>query len=291
LHSHGYHSDLVAWRAARRLGAGLVSTVHGFTGGDVKNRIYERLDRWMLRRFDRVVAVSGAGAAGLLRTGVQSERLRVIRNAFRPPRSISRRDARELLGLEPDGVVIGWVGRFTTVKGPDLLIEALAGVPETGWRAVMVGDGPDRGPCERRAREAGFPDARLRFAGARPDAGRLMKAFDLLVLSSRSEGVPMVLLEAVDAGTPIVAHAVGGIPEVLPASCGWLVAPEEPGGLARGIAAALADPPEAARRSEAARQAVLGALSFDRWIEAYAETYRSLHGPSKPDTVEAGAKA
>ena len=276
LHSHGYHSDLVAWRAARRLGAGLLSTVHGFTGGDFKNRVYESFDRWMLRRFDRVVAVSEAGALGLRRSGLRSARLHVILNAFRPIGALPRRAAREALGLEPDGIVIGWVGRFTTVKGPDLFVQAIAGLPPGGWSAVMVGDGPERVPCEGQARAAGLPAAKLRFSGARADAGRLMKAFDILVLSSRSEGVPMVLLEAVDAGTPVVARAVGGIPEVLPRGCGWLVAPDEPLGLIQALSTALTDPEETARRAASARDVVLGALDFDRWLQAYAEIYRSL---------------
>jgi glycosyltransferase involved in cell wall biosynthesis len=271
VHTHGYRADVLHGRR----GAGPVaSTVHGFTGGGARNRVYEALQRLALRRFDAVVAVS-APLAERLRAAVPSRRVHTIPNAWCGAPVLSREEARARLGLPADAWVVGWVGRLSPEKGPDLLLDALARVSGLPWTASVLGDGPRAGALRIRARGLRIAD-RVRWHGAVAGAAALYPAFDLFVLSSRTEGTPMALLEAVAAGVPVVAAAVGGVPHVLDPAQALLVPPENPAALAAAIAAVHAGPAAAADRARAAHARLGTAFAPGRWIGAYESLYAAL---------------
>lgn len=274
-HCHGYHADLVGWLAARAARRPVIATVHGYTGGDRKNRVYEWLDGIALRRMDRVVAVARPLADRLARDGVRDSRLVVLVNAWRAAGSPrSRLEARRALGIPEDGLVIGWVGRLSPEKGPDLFLDAVSRLPAT-YRASVVGDGAMRAGLVARAHRLGLAD-RVRWHGTVPEAGRLLPAFDVLALSSRTEGTPIVLLEAMAAGVPVVATAVGGVPDVVPAGEAWLVPPGNPAALAAAILECGEREPEARARLAAARSRVAEAYAPGPWLDRYEAIYRSV---------------
>ncbi len=189
VHTHGYRSDVVDAPVARALGLPVVTTVHGFTGGDWKNQVYEALQRRAFRRFDAVVAVSRRLAEELARTGVRPDRIHRVPNAWSgTPAPLERAAARRALGITGDRFQIGWVGRVSAEKGPDILLEALARLGHLPYTASILGAGRDRVRLERTisATELAW---RIRWHGTVPDAGRLLTAFDLFVLSSRTEGM------------------------------------------------------------------------------------------------------
>ncbi|TFG47412.1 MAG: hypothetical protein E4H38_08185, partial [Gemmatimonadales bacterium] len=147
VHTHGYHADVVVGTAAVRAGFATVSTVHGFTGGDWKNRIYEILQLRAFRRLSAVVAVSGPLQARLAASGLPGTRLHLIRNAWVPGASVmGRAEARKSLGLPRAEPVVGWVGRLSAEKGPDVF---LAAIGLGSWRASVVGDGRLRAQLEQ----------------------------------------------------------------------------------------------------------------------------------------------
>lgn len=274
VHTHGFRPDVQAGRVAGRAGIARVSTLHGFTGGDLRTRLYERLQVRTVRRFEQVVVVSRPLEARMRRAGVPPARLHLLRNAWsRAESPMPRGEARAELGLPPDVFAIGWVGRLSAEKGGDVLVEALARLADVPFAACVVGDGPDRPALEARARSLGLSD-RMRWCGIRPQAGRLFSAFDAFVLSSRTEGTPIVLLEAMQAGVPIVATGVGGVPDVVGPAEALLVPSEDPDALAGALRALRADAAGARRRADAARRRLDAEFAEGPWLDAYERIYR-----------------
>jgi len=281
IHTHGYRADLIGGLAARRAGVPWVSTVHGFTGGDRKNRIYEWLQVRAYRRVQSVVAVSEAIRERLMREGIPAARIHLLPNAWAPKSMWSRENARRRLGIVDGDPVIGWVGRLTREKGADVFLEALALLPNRHWRACIVGDGRERPALAARALALGIAD-RVAWQGLVHDAAALYPAFDTWVLSSRTEGTPIALFEAMAARVPAIVTAVGGVPDVVSAAEALLVPPERPDALAAAIAAVLADPAAADARVEAAYRRLAEAYAPADWLAAHVALYRSA-GFTRPD--------
>ena len=275
VHTHGYRSDIVGGHAGHEAGVPIVTTVHGFTGGGWKNRGYERLQRFAFRRFDAVVAVSRPQADQLRASGVPSQRIHIVPNALAAhPAPLDRHEARRVLGLPAQGLVAGWVGRVSREKGIDVFIDAVASLQDRVIQAAIVGDGPER--STESARAESIAPSRFLWLGAVPDASRYFAAFDLFVMSSRTEGLPMVMLEAMAAGTPIVATNVGGIPDLISPGEGVLVPPEDPGALAGAIRATLDDHEGATARARAAQLRQKTQFAVGPWSARYETIYRDL---------------
>lgn len=234
------------------------------------------VQRFVHRRASHVTAVSEAVAGTVVAMGVERERITVIPNGVDPTRFESPAHDRAVLGAKPGEVLIGSVGCLAARKYYGTLLEALARLSGNHRRfhATLVGDGPDRAGLEAQARVLGLAD-RTTFLGERPDVERLLPAMDLFVLSSREEGIPNALLEAMAAGRPSVATAVGGTPEVLEDGVtGWLVPPADPEALAAALGRVMDDPGEAARRGAAARRAVHERMSIDAMVRRHEDFYR-----------------
>jgi L-malate glycosyltransferase len=273
VHTHGYHADVLAGHAARRVGTPATATVHGFVGGDRKNRFYEALQRRALRSFDAVMAVSRAMADSLRRSGLPDERLHVVPNAFEPEdEPLTRAAARRELGLPEGGFQLGWVGRLSPEKGADVMLRALALVPDDDVRLSVLGSGAERERLELLARRLGI-ERRVAWHGVQLRAAQLATAFDAMVLSSRAEGTPIVLFEAMAAGTPIVATRVGGVPDVVTDAEATLVPADDPGALAAALRAIRSDPAGAAGRAAAARRRLAQEFATTRWLERIDAVY------------------
>ncbi|HEY8526441.1 MAG TPA: glycosyltransferase [Acidimicrobiales bacterium] len=237
-------------------GPAFVHTEHNMWG---RYRLPTRLaNQLTYRRNAAVIAVSD-GVAGSIRSAVPVEVVThgIDTSALRPAGDAARRAARDALGLAADAPVVGTVGNFTAKKDQATLLEAAARLAgdHPGLRVVLVGSGPLEGELRAHADRLGLGDA-ARFAGSRDDVYGLLPAFDLFALSSRFEGLPIALLEAMACGVPPVVTRVGGIPEVVTdGRDGVLVDPGDPAGLAAALGALLADP---------ARRAALGAAAAER---------------------------
>jgi glycosyltransferase involved in cell wall biosynthesis len=275
VHTHGYRSDVVGARAARRLGIPVVSTAHGFTGGDLKNRLFQTIQCRSFRRADAVIAVSRPLARELARRGVPGDRIHVIPNAYGTdgPR-LEPAAARERLGVRPDVLHLGWVGRVTPEKGLDVLLDAISHLEDLALTVSVIGDGGARPKLE--SRTAATAAVRIRWHGSVPDAGALFPAFDLFVLSSRTEGTPMVLFEAMAAGVPIVATAVGGVPDVVSEEEALLVPPEDPVALAAAIRSAVVHREPARGRARSAKARLVERFGPGAWVEHHASVYHSV---------------
>jgi glycosyltransferase involved in cell wall biosynthesis len=185
------------------------------------------------------------------------------------------------LGISPDAPLAGTVGSLTPKKSHETLLRAtrLARRSLPDLRVAVVGQGPMAGALHRRAAELAVEDA-VAFVGYREDAARVASAFDVFVLSSRHEGLPVALLEAMAAGRPVVATRVGGVPEVVrDGGEGILVPPGDPEALAAAMVTVLVDSDLQARLGEAARRR---AADFDirRTVRRHEEVYARLLAPA-----------
>lgn len=272
VHTHGYRPDIVDAGIARHEGIPVVSTVHGFTGGGWRMRIYQRLQCLALRRCAAVVVVSRALAGTLVRSGVAGERVHVIPNAWDGVAPLSRAAARLELGLPQEAFVVGWVGRLSAEKGPDVLLGALPALRDLDLLVSMIGDGPLALSLRQECHVLGLDDL-VRMHGAVCDAGRLFRAFDVFVLSSRTEGTPIVLLEAMAAGVPIVATAVGGVEDLLGQESARLIDPDDPAALADALRQARTQPAVARVRSAIALERLRTEFRPEPWVQQYLDVY------------------
>jgi glycosyltransferase involved in cell wall biosynthesis len=214
------------------------------------------------RRNARAIAVSD-GVAASIRSSVPVD---VVVHGTDPRlvvRGAAARDAgRAELGVPGGALVVGTVGNFTAKKDQATLLRAVAALPERGREVVLVliGLGPLEDELRALAVELGIA-GRVLFPGSRDDVFALLPAFDAFVLSSRFEGLPIALLEAMATGVAPVATRVGGIPEVVTDGVdGLLVAPADPEALAGALERLLSDDALRGRLGESARDR---ALAFD----------------------------
>jgi glycosyltransferase involved in cell wall biosynthesis len=283
VHTHGYRADVIGGAAARAHHVPTVTTVHGFTGGGRRNRLYERVQLFALRRADAVIAVSAPLVLRLTKDGVPPERIHCVRNGFaQSVDTLTRAAARERLGIRADALVAGWVGRLSREKGADVMLDALA-ASDPKWHLSIVGEGDELDRLRQQAAALRIAD-RISWHGHIANAGSLITAFDVLVLSSRTEGTPIVLLEAMNASVPIIATRVGGVPDVVSSSHALLVPPEQPSLIANALSEVECDPSAAIARSTRARERLLESFSRARWLGAidavYAAALRSANGGS-----------
>lgn len=275
-HTHGYRSDVLHRGVAHGLRIPVVSTAHGFASQRGSGlSLNERAQVWSWKRFDRVVVVSTPLLEHLVRLGVPRDRLVLIRNGLvAPPVLLARSEARAALGLPQSAHVVGWVGRMSGEKDPKLALEAFAAADFAGSVLCFVGDGPERTACEALAGSLNIRE-RVRFAGVRTDAATLFAALDCLLLSSRTEGTPMTILEAALAEVPIVATAVGGVPDVVGAD-GLLVGAGDAAALSAALVAVARERSEAKQRATRLRERLIDVDRRADWVGRHLELYEAL---------------
>jgi glycosyltransferase involved in cell wall biosynthesis len=220
LQTHAVKSHFLARLAGLPELAPWVAFHHGYTWTSRKARLYNELDRWSLRRADRVLTVSGPFREELVAKGVRRERIAVIHNAIRASWGQAAREPEAARSLRaewgiPEQVPVALiVGRLSLEKDHLSLLRAVKQVRERqALHLVIVGDGPERPRIETAMRELGMQDA-VTLTGQQRSAEPFYGIADIAVLASRTEGSPNALLEAMAAGVPAVATTVGGIPEI-----------------------------------------------------------------------------
>jgi glycosyltransferase involved in cell wall biosynthesis len=280
----GYKPDIIGWLAGRRAGVHVVSISHGWTAATWKVRLNEAVDRFVLRRLDCTVCVSEAQAVKVRRAGVAPQSVRVIRNAIRTdafddPDPSYRRKLEGFFAAPPARIVAA-AGRLSPEKGFDLFVQAAAEVArrDGGAGFVLFGDGPLRDALEQQAAACGLRE-RFVFAGFRTDLERFLPWCDLVVLSSHTEGLPVVVLEALAAGTPVVATAVGGTPEAVADGLhGYLVPPGDAAALAERMLDALESEEKRRAMGARGRERVRREFTFAAQAEQYYRLFVELAG-------------
>jgi glycosyltransferase involved in cell wall biosynthesis len=221
-----------------------------------------------------ITAPSQLVADSIVAEGVDATKVVVVRNGVPVDRAVSRASARDDLGLHPDAFVVGIVARLREQKRHDVLLRAVARLvaAERRFTLCVVGTGEEEARLRALADALGLHDTVV-WAGERPDAGRLGAAFDIGVLCSWWEGLPLAGLELMAAGTPLVSTPVGAMPEVLDGELGVFVPVGDDDALARALAGLMDD---ADRRSELGRRAqarVRERYSFETMVDGFARVF------------------
>lgn len=274
VHTHNPHALVYGAPAGRLAGARVLHSKHGMNP--------DRPRRLRLRRAAAACVDAYVAVTPLLATVARdkhecaSRRLFVIENGIDVARFVPDADARRLvrreLEIPPDAWVVGSVGRLAPEKDHALLMHATMRLPDDTAHLVIVGDGTERDALHALA--AGFDPRRIHLPGSRKDVERLLSAFDVFALSSRTEGLPLVLLEAMSTGLPVVSTAVGGIPDLITdGETGLLVPPRDVAKLAAALETLRHDRAVAGRVGEAGRRRVLDRYSAQRMAREYEDLY------------------
>ena len=281
VHTHNASAHYHAVLASAGLGLRVVNTRHGMGALDAASR-REQLYRLALRRTAAVATVCEAARRELAQSAQwpRATRLVAVPNGIDVDRFAARDEgARERLaaslGLPSRTRIVGTVGRLNPVKDHAGLLQAfeqlLRTVPDVAL--VLVGDGALRADLASRAAVPALA-GRVHLLGDRGDVAELLRAFDLFVLSSRSEGHSIALLEACASALPIVATEVGGNAEIVHAgSNGLLVPPGDPAALAQALQALLADPARALAMGRAGHERVRREGSLAAMADRYDHLY------------------
>ncbi len=287
VHAHVYASEAAAALATLGTGVPLVLTEH--TEVLWQNRRARLVNRWFCRRAERVIAVSNVIRKRLIeRDNLPPRHIAVIPNAV--PSIIDKRPdfSTPLPDEWREGPLVGVVARLQPEKGVANFLKAAAHiaphVPETHF--IVAGDGPLREEMETLVGRLDL-ERNVHFLGFRSDARTLTGLLDVLVIPSLTEGAPLVVLEAMGAGVPVVASAVGGIPDqVRHGREGLLVPPVDPVALGDALLELLRNPDLARRMGEAGRRRVTSEFGHATMVGRIEEVYRAVLGLQPvPSTV------
>jgi glycosyltransferase involved in cell wall biosynthesis len=273
IHSHGFKTNFYAVLAGAVTGVPVVVTQHGWTRRNAVTRAWERVDLAVMAGTRRVVAVSNEIAAGLGDRSWIRRKTRFIPNGVEMPRVTAGR---------PDGraktPVFAAVGRLSPEKGHSVFLDAAAAACRRGIRAEfwILGGGDLLEALGSQASKLGIA-GRVRFLGFRKDMENLYPAVDAVVLPSLREGLPMVLLEAMAHGKPVIATAVGEIPRVIRSGVeGLLVPPSDAGALGDAMLGLAASPARRLRMGRAGRKRVRAEYSAAVMARRYRLLYEDI---------------
>lgn len=286
VHTHTSKAGFLGRWAAHRAGVPIiVHTPHGhvFDGyfWQPVTQLYIRLERWAARFTDRIVALTEDEIDTYLGHGIGCRKQYVVIPSgvdlapFAQARA-NRDSARANLGIPPDALVVGAVGRLEPVKGIEYLIHAAPRILEQFPRSavLIVGEGSLKEPLCEQAQPCG---ERIRFLGYREDVPQIMAALDILVVPSLNEGMGRVVVEAGAAGVPVVASAVGGLRHVVDADqTGILVPPRDDVALAQAIRGLACDPERRKAMGEAARRKMIPEYGVETMVERIVAVYNQL---------------
>ncbi len=281
---HGYKATVMGWLCAKYSKIPVLAFSRGYTAENKKVAFYEWLDRLFLKKVDGIVSVSEGQRQKLASLSVYVEKSWVVHNAVVVPEQnkVQNDKAKQAIQCRfdiPPGVkIVVAAGRLSPEKGHRFLVDAVGllknKVDDIAF--FFCGDGPCYTNLINQAKELGVND-KCHFPGFQHNIQEFFQAMDLMVLPSLTEGLPNVILEAFALAKPVVATAVGGVPElVIDKENGFLVEKERPDLLAEGILRSLNDMTRMQDMGKAGYRLVLSEFSFEKQSVKLEDIYRSL---------------
>jgi glycosyltransferase involved in cell wall biosynthesis len=281
IHSHGYKSNFYSLLANLNLGCKRITTCHLWKGKSLKMNFYNGLDKFLLRKFDKVIAVSDNLEKTIIQNGVSKHKVAVINNGIEVTDFIvpdTNASMKRSLGLYGNEKIIGAIGVLSEEKGHIYLLKAFANVilEFPNVKLLIVGDGPLKNTLQATSYKLQLKD-KVIFTGIRNDIPSLLNIMNIFVMPSLDEGMPMALLEAMAAQKPIVATKVGAVPKLIEnKKTGLLIEPKDADAIANSIISLLRD--EEMKRTIAinAFQKVKNEFSSSIMAQKYSEVYKDI---------------
>ena len=240
LHTHEPKSDIIGYLVKQLCNVHLVSTIHGYIKNSFRDHLYNKIDKFILRRFDRVIVVSDLMKKQMHQSGISIDKLYLVYNSIVIENYINLGRATILENITKRDFrdpIIATIGRLNPEKGHKDFIEAANTVLKKGYDAsfVLVGDGVERGKLQDMARNLGL-ESKILFTGYIQDIVSIYRNIDLMVLPSYTEGLPNVVLESLLMEVPVIATSVGGTTEIIEHNeTGVIIRPGRPTELADKI--------------------------------------------------------
>ena len=284
LHTHGYRSNIIGLQVSALLRVPIVTTVHGWTTHTNSVKLYERLDRFTLKFFDKVIVVSDDIKNSLLNSRFPTHKIEKIYNTIDcgivKNTGVSLDEIRKRFHISRNDKLVGTIGRLSKEKGVHYLLKAgseiIAKYPDV--KILIIGEGPERQNLEALAKLLHI-SKNVIFCGFQKNVAEFYPLIDIVVLPSVTEGLPIVLLEALTYSKPIVATRVGGIPEVITdGKTGILVDPQNPSQLAEGIIRVLKNSEEANQLASKGRKLVEEHFNSENWNKKIEKIYQEILG-------------
>ncbi len=282
VHSHGYKADFYAFFSTLFSKAKTISTCHPWLECETshKAKLYTSFDKYLLKRFSKIVAISPEINEELTLSGISQNKIRIIENGIDCSRfgDFEYGEIRRSLGISDGATIIGTIGRLSPEKGHLILLKAAKSLVKAGANInfIIVGDGESREQLENFCLDNELQQ-HIHFTGVRNDIPELLAVFDIFVLPSLTEGLPMALLEAMAAGKPVIASATGSIPTVIEdGKSGILVPAGNVSALENGLIKLLFDLPSAQQMGQHAGQRIRNRYSSARMADEYMTIYEQL---------------
>jgi len=280
IHCHGFKADFYGLLVGKSLKIPLITTIHGWTGLNMINRVYQFLDGLFLHFFDRVVALGEENRKKLIKFGVNPRAISIIPYGIHcdDPAQGPKRISPARFGLKEDDIVVGVIARLNLEKGHHHLLKAARIVIDRvpGVRFLLVGDGPLRSQLDQEVDALGLAESVI-FAGFQSDMNSIYSLLDMVVLASLREGLPLTILEAMAAGLPVVATRVGEVHDVVRhGATGFLVEPGDEIGLAEAILELTKNPHRCAEMGNLGRRLIEDRFGSARMGENYTALYAEV---------------
>jgi glycosyltransferase involved in cell wall biosynthesis len=278
--THDYRTHLIGFLATRSSGTKWVAFSHGWTKENWKVRLYHRIDKIILRFADCVVAVSHSQKQKLKRVLIPGRKISVVHNAVEPDcfSKVEKVNLHLKFGFTANSIICVSAGRFSHEKGQIYLVKAAIKAIEKNdfLRFILFGDGPDLEKIKDRISGLGYQD-KILCPGFEKNLLSFVKGADILINPSLSEGLPIIVLEAIALGIPIVATAVGGVPEVIQDGVnGYLVLPKDVCSLAEKILSLSSDRTRAKEFADKGLQTIMNSFTFTQQNLKLTQLYRQL---------------
>jgi glycosyltransferase involved in cell wall biosynthesis len=272
----GRLASIIAGRGATRIHTFHGHLLHGYFSG-WKTSLVIAIEKFLAKRTHYLVAIGNEVRGDLLRAGIGSAgQYRTFFPGLPTPHTAPKAQLRQQLGLNPEKIYCTFVGRLTQIKRPDRLLDVAAAMQARGAAVefLVAGEGELSAQSQERAKKENLP---VTFLGWRKDIDQLFAASDIAILTSDNEGIPLTLIQAAQAGLPIIAPQVGSISDIVENDVTGYLTSTSPGAMASALSALATDEKQRIQMGSAGKKRALDLFSLERMLRDHTEIYHLTH--------------